>query len=106
MTFDEYTTPYAFDNVLTLVIDGVDKRVVNSFHINKMTNILDKDAYVTEKESDCNGKKEVRYYKFYSPNKFYIPYLFESATDGADRIKGKTIRSNQSLITPRIGSNK
>ena len=92
LRFTENNSPYAFDNVLMLVVNGADRRVVNSFYISSLTNIQREETYEDKDGENCDGSKtyeKVRIYKFRSANRFYINYDFESEKNGAsnDRLK-------------------
>ena len=92
ISFSEKNSPYTFNNLLMFVQGGVDHRIKNSFYIGRLTNIRESLTYEEESELDCNGNLTGgtrRIYNFYSPNRFYIRYLFGSfgAKGGNDRMK-------------------
>ena len=84
ISFSEDNSPYVFDNILTLKINGDEKRIINSFFVESITNILRDLTYTEEEKTDCNGVwtgEMVRIYKFRSANRFYIDYEFKTGTD-------------------------
>lgn len=95
LAFTENDSPYRFDNVLMLLIDGVEQRLVNTFYVAELHNILRKDTYYDEDELNCNGEKtgqKLRVYKYRSSNRFYIDYDLDGYEEvaGDDRIKNKS----------------
>ncbi|MBO4428240.1 MAG: hypothetical protein J5771_07170 [Bacteroidales bacterium] len=80
MNFTEQTTPYEFENILMLVIDGQEHRIVNSFFIDKVKNMVREDTYEEKDGVKCDGTKSgetIRVYKYYSANRFFIDYDLE-----------------------------
>ena len=90
--FTKYDTPYTFDNVLMLVINGVDKRLVNTFFIESIKNIQYDETYTIDSRTNCDGSKsslKYRYPIFTAANRFYINYEFNKKNDlDTDRVKG------------------
>ena len=81
LSFTEKDSPYAFDNVLMLVVNGIDRRVVNSFYVSSLTNIQQDETYLDKNVEYCDGTKgseTVRIYKFRSANRFFINYDYDS----------------------------
>ena len=92
ITFTQQNSPYTFDNIIMLVVNGKDRRLVNSFYVDKLTNIQEDQTYIEEDVRDCNDSKTgetVRIYKFASANKFYINYYYSSLSKSTsdDRVK-------------------
>ena len=106
ISFTEETSPYAFDNMLMLVIDGQDHRLVNSFYIERITNLLREDTYTEEDLRNCDDSRtneKVHILKFSSPNRFYINYDFNSKSGDTDRVK-KGSAMSVTTRTSRRGS--
>ena len=108
LTFDAANSPYAFDNMLMIVVNGVDRRVVNSFYISGIKNIQRSETYEEEDEMNCDGSKtglKVRIYKFRSPNRFFINYDFSTQRAGGsystDRVKTSSAASSRPLSNGR-----
>ena len=102
LTFDASNSPYAFDNMLMLVVDGVDRRVVNSFYVSGIKNIQRSETYETEDEINCDGSKSgntVRIYKFRSADRFYINYDFNPQSKGINTDRLKKRGSSGSRLT-------
>ena len=81
LSFTEKDSPYAFDNILMLVVNGIDRRVVNSFYVSSLTNIQQDETYLDKNVEYCDGTKgseTVRIYKFRSANRFFINYDYDS----------------------------
>ena len=98
--FTKYNTPYTFDNVLMLVINGVDKRLVNTFFIESIKNIQYDETYTIDSRTNCDGSKsslKYRYPIYTAANRFYINYEFNKRNDqDTDRVKGgRTAYTNQ-----------
>lgn len=93
ITFSESNTPYTFENMLMLLVGGVEKRVVNSFYISKLTNLREKDTYEEQDFLTCDGTPtgmKRRIDKYSSPGRFYIRYNYtphDLTTGGDDRAK-------------------
>ena len=91
LSFNEKNSPYTFDNMLMLVVDGKDHRLVNSFYISNIANILRDQTYETDSAVDCNGAKTgetIHIYKFSAANRFFINYDFDSRLGApTDRMK-------------------
>ena len=92
ITFTQQNSPYTFDNIIMLVVNGKDRRLVNSFYVDKLTNIQEDQTYIEEDVRDCKDSKTgetVRIYKFASANKFYINYYYsnQSKSTSDDRVK-------------------
>ena len=91
--FNESNTPYSFENMLMLVVDGSDRRVVNSFYVSELTNKQEVETYEEKDEVTCDGTPtglKVRIYKYSSPGRFYIDYRFnprDLTSGGNDREK-------------------
>ncbi len=94
LTFTQNSTPLAFDNLLMLVVDGVDHRLTNSFYIERVTNLLYDQTYNDEIGEDCYGNKteKNRIFKFKSANRFYINYRMDSSSTN-DRINKRKKRN-------------
>ena len=108
LSFSESNSPYAFDNMLMIVVDGVDRRVVNSFYISSITNILRTETYTEEDERGCDESKTgemVRIYKFRSANRFFINYDFNSGNYSArtDRLKNGSAVSTRATSSRKTG---
>lgn len=102
ITFTEENSPYAFDNMLMLVVNGEDHRLINSFYIDRITNILREETYTEEDARDCDNSKngeKIEVLKFRSPNRFYINYEFNSKSGDNDRVKKGSAMS----VTTRTG---
>lgn len=101
ITFTAADSPFAFDNMLMIVVDGEDHRLVNSFYIDRITNVLYDQTYVVEDARNCDDTKsgeKVRIIKYSSPNRFYINYSFRSRDGDNDRLKrGATPSVNRVL---------
>lgn len=84
LSFTEKNSPYAFDNVLMLVVNGIDRRIVNSFYVSSLTNIQSDETYEDKHVENCDGSKSseiVRIYKHLSANRFFINYDYNSQHD-------------------------
>ena len=98
LSFTEKDSPYAFDNILMLVVNGIDRRVVNSFYVSSLTNIQQDETYLDKNVEYCDGTKgseTVRIYKFRSANRFFINYNYDSGQKSDaddDRTKRKLSR--------------
>ena len=102
ITFDETNSPYAFDNMLMLVVNGEDHRLINSFYIDRITNILRDETYIEDEARNCNESRtgeKIHILKFSSPNRFYINYEFDSKSGDNDRVKKGSAMS----VTTRTG---
>ena len=81
VAFTENNTPFAFDNMLMLVVDGAERRLVNSFFIERITNLPEEQTYEEKSDVDCNGRstgEKIRIHKYGSANRFYINYNLDS----------------------------
>lgn len=89
LSFDEADTPYHYTNTLTIVSDGIEKKVETSFYIKNLMNAAESEIvrYVTP--TDCAGRM-VGYRKptitVGGANKFYLRYYDDGLGD--DRVKG------------------
>lgn len=89
LSFDETDTPYHYTNTLTIVSDGIEKKVETSFYIKNLMNAAESEIvrYVTP--TDCAGRM-VGYRKptitVGGANKFYLRYYDDGLGD--DRVKG------------------
>lgn len=106
LEFTEKNSPYTFENMIMLVVEGKDCRISNAFYIDSLTNIPYKESYEEYDEKDCSENptgEKIRFYKFYSPNRFYINYsLGPKAEDfEMDRIK-KGKDSNKASVKKEI----
>ena len=105
VAFTETDSPYAFDNMLMLVIDGEDHRLVNSFYIDRITNILRKQTYDEEDARNCDESKtgeKIHILRYISPNRFYINYEYKSSYGDNDRLKKGTAPSyNRATVRGR-----
>lgn len=100
ISFTEENSPYAFDNMLMLVIDGQDHRLVNSFYIERITNILFEETYTEKDARNCDDSRtgeKIHVLKFSSPNRFYINYDYK--TGDTDRVK----KGSSLSVTTRTG---
>ena len=108
LTFDAANSPYTFENMLMLVVNGVDRRVVNSFYISGLKNIQRSETYEEEDGVNCDGSRTgqtVRIYKFRSPNRFFINYDFNPQRTGGhyfnDRLKAGSAFGSRPLFSGR-----
>ena len=88
--------------MLMLVVNGEDHRLINSFYIDRITNILREETYTEEDARDCDNSKngeKIEVLKFRSPNRFYINYEFNSKSGDNDRVKKGSAMS----VTTRTG---
>ena len=93
ISFTAKNTPFAFDNMLMLVVNGAERRLVNSFFIERITNILEVETYNEESDVDCNGRStngRVRIYKYGAANRFYVKYFYSSGMETDRQKKGST----------------
>lgn len=93
LSFSAANTPFAFDNMLMLIVNGADRRLVNSFYIERITNILEEQTYDLEYDVNCEGRKTremYRVYKFGAANRFYIKYDYTSRSESDRQKAGQT----------------
>lgn len=111
LTFSEENSPYAFDNVLMFVVEGADRRVVNSFYVSALTNIQQTETYEEEELRNCDDSKTgetIRIYKFRSANRFFINYYFNSMSNGSgtDRLKKGAAVQPKATVTKKPADRK
>ena len=102
ISFSEANSPYVFDNMLMLIVNGKDHRLVNSFYIDRITNILREETYTEEAARNCDDSRtgeKIHILKFSSPNRFYINYDFNSQSGDTDRVK----KGSSMSVTTRTG---
>lgn len=95
VSFTEENSPYVFNNMLMLVIEGADHRFSNSFYVGGFLNILQKEAYDETKGVKCDGSKSMDTFwisKYKAGNKFYINYEFKSSHGDSDRLGKNAIQ--------------
>ena len=78
VTFNKSNTPLTFGNKIAYSIGNSEDliRVDNTFYISTISNYSEKDITKLEYEEECGKKtaKQVRVFKEYGPNQFYIEY--------------------------------
>lgn len=107
-TFTEQNTPYAIDNMLMLVVDGKDRRLINSFYISNFLNIREDQSVEEQSKLDCNNAKtrqKIYVLKYASPDRFFINYQLSPAMTETDRVStsrqaNASNRSSQKAKTP------
>lgn len=106
ISFTATDSPYAFDNMLMLVVDGEDHRLVNSFYIDRITNLLREQTYVEEDARKCDESKtgnKTHILKYMSSNRFYINYDYSTSYGDNDRMKkGSTSIVNGTGLRSRV----
>ncbi len=104
LSFSEYDSPYVFNNMLMLVIDGEERRLSNSFYVGGLQNILWKESHDEVPVVNCDGSKtgsRVWVSKYQSANKFYINYeMNANSRSSSDRLGKKSV-STPSTSTRR-----
>ena len=78
VTFNKGNSPLTFGNKIAYSIGSSEDliRVDNTFYVSKISNYSEKDITKLENDEEC-GKKtanQVRVFKEYGPNQFYIEY--------------------------------
>ena len=91
-----------------LVVNGVERRVVNSFYISGLKNMQCSETYKEENEVSCDGSRTgqtVKIYKFRSPNRFFINYDFSTQRTGGnystERLKAGSAFGSRPLFSGR-----
>ncbi len=89
LSFDETDTPYHYTNTLTVVSDGIEKKVETSFYIKSLMNAAESEIVKYEAPMDCSGKlvgNRRPVIAVGGANKFYLRYYNDGFGD--DRVKG------------------
>ena len=84
VSFNKSNTPLTFGNKIAYSIGNSEDliRVDNTFYVSKISNYSSKDITKLEYEEEC-GKKtldQIRVFKEYGPNQFYIEYALSPVT--------------------------
>ena len=106
LVFSRQNTPFTYENMIMVVADGKDYRIINRFFVQSITNIKESETYKVAEETNCKGDKtgeEYKIYKFASHNKFYVNYIVDplakTKVDQSDRVKpGKTVASPKNFF--------
>lgn len=79
MKFSKENTPCFFTNIISYSFDSIPSQkmiIKNNFFISEISNMPDKEFYLSDYEYTCGKKSEFKeeFYKYFNPDYFYIKY--------------------------------